>query len=585
MASNLNVKCKEDENGATVFVENPYYKLILGKKIGGLIHRLDLKDGRKMEPLATSRLLAGSPIETNDPSKVLLDALNRKIESWIPMEPENFSDVKHTCEEENGKTILKFKGGLKAEKPIGELRYWLNYLLDDSPRILLKMGFQRSLDDSEIVPIVASLGFLNPGRWFVNSVEGILTEDFVVRHPKKQSIYSEQTSFLLTDRFWLSPRYPLSFHKPILGVERQDGKCSLIISDEDGSSRRSISAFYLEADRLEDEWVLCLRTLSLGSEFDYILFPKIGPLGKLGVLSKEEEGITRNFNWSEPFINFLGIDYAVENRHIKGVFARNRGGCIKKVTLKDGSEPVEAISGSSLLVAKGVYDPRFSFTIMNNIMNIEKNVDAAKCVVPLITQERRDERLTLSFHGYLYQLGPASFSVPMQKIQYYFKYGFNSSSELNFTAGIKPEFELKIEPENKAFMEMVSEWLGFTPDYRQLYENVSILLRLNLVNVEKYSLIDDKGSAHTSTVEKKNAKIEAPKDRSVKQIDVWMKEGSTVSFRDLGIQPETYKPKIYIVDGKNFDICFAWIDEEAYKLERDNWYEIGFKATFKQPSQ
>jgi len=416
MCANTKITCIEDERENAIIVENPYYKMILGKDIGGFIRYLSVKTGRKAELLATSRILTASPMRTSDPSKILLEVMNRKIEDWISVQPESFDEPEKTCEERNGKIVLKFEGAIKSENIPGkpETKYLLRYVLDDSKLVRVGMRFHQSPADPEITPIIASLEFLDPGRWVVNAAEAVFSEDFVVRHPLRKTFYSEHTRFPISDRYWLSPLYPLSFSNPVLGIEKKNKNCSILIGDAEGSSRRPRSAFYLEADKLEDDWVLCFRTPIIDSDVEYNLLFQPKPLGRIEDLQKNEGAFTQTFNYREPFIDVSGPHYIIENQHLRAVFARNRGGCIKEVLVKSGSKREGKILGSNLIVAEGVYDRRFFFTILD----VDKYVDASKCLTPFITQERNGDKLAVSFNGYLSAIGPAEFSVPKQRIQY-----------------------------------------------------------------------------------------------------------------------------------------------------------------------
>lgn len=579
MKPNPHISFKGKGSNAEVLADNPHYKLVLGKNIGGFIRHLDLRIGKRIEPLATNRLFTSTPMKTSEPSRLLLDVMNRRKEDWVQIQAGSFVDIKQTCEETKDKATLKFEGKIKLEgipnKP--ELDYNLSYFLTYSPLIQIKMGVNSTLAEPNLCSVVSSLEFFHPGKWAVNTAEAVFSEDFVVRHPLQQSIYSERTGHQIVDRYWMSPLYPLSFNNPILGIENRNKTSSIIITDIGGSSRKPNSSFYFEADKLEGEWVLCFRALNLGTEIQYALLPQHGPLSLKEDTTAELEDVISTFNYCEPWIDARGSNYVVENQYIKAVFARNKGGCIKEVVMKSGSESAKIISESNLLVAEGIYDQRFFFSILSS----NKYVDAAKCLTPFITQERRDGKLNLSFNGYFQSPGPASFSVPHQKIQYYIKYGFNSSSTMEVAVGIKPYFELKSGEEHEAVADMIANWLGFTPDYEKLFEKATVLFRLSLPNVEKYALTNEEGLIITSGTKKENKRIGGPKDPKINKIDIWHKQGILTSFTVSISKPESFKPSIYVVDGEAFDVCFAWLDEQPYNLEKDCWYDIGFKVAFK----
>lgn len=577
MCEKTGVTCIENKEENTVIVENPHYRMVLGKDTGGFIRYLSVKTGQKTEPLAANRIFITSPIKASDPSKLLLEVMNIRLEDWIQVQPESFSKLEKTCEKSNGKLALRFKGVIKPEnipeKP--EIKYLLEYTLDNSELIEVRMHFCKSSADSEFSPIIVSLEFFDLGRWIVNAAEDVLSEDFVVRHPLRKSFYSEHTDFLISDRFWMSPLYPLSFNIPVLGIEKKNKTCSALLGDMEGSSRGSRSAFYLETDKLKNEWVLCFRTLLIDSEAKYALLLQPKPLGEIEDIRKIGRTFTQTFNYQEPLIKVSGPNYIIENQHLKLALARNRGGCIRGVSVKSGSKYERSILGSNLIVAEGIYDRRFFFTILG----IDNHVDASKCLTPFITQERKENRLAVSFNGYLSTVGPAEFSVPKQKIQYYLKYELGSSRELNITAGIKPHFEPTLE--GGLFEKMVADWLGFTPDYKALFEKSSILLQLDLSAVERYVIKDDEGSVLSLRAEGKGKKTTVPEGRLVRHIDIWHKSRSITRFTPSFVHPQTFKPKIYVLDGEKFSVCFAWLDQEPYILKKNTWYEIGFKASFR----
>jgi hypothetical protein len=434
-----------------VRVANGIYRMLLSARRGGLMTSLRLAGESRADLLRDADVCEG----------------RRKV--WGDGPPARLSDAASRPPDvvrEGERTRVTFRGIIRKGPPEQEVAcadYELEYRCDASPRIGVRLRVRPTVGvggmNGELLNTL-TLGEMT--NWFVQTVEGPLHDDFVVR-TTGQRIPSGMYWHPVGDRLWESRLQPLDPAVPIVGAYHSDihefiaianPRCSLPDSPENvyltdvtetGQRLRLVLGIFDRRGAIPAE-------ADAGFEWSYDVIVGRGghpeALQAVGRLGPPEDA---------PQLSACGSAYTVENAHYRAVLAKSGGGTIRQLTLKSAGDAV-VLRGSDIYTDNGIY-PRE--TKEEGFLGLAA---ARGDFEPDVSIRREGARLILSFSSLLRNSYRRWAHYATPSIEYREAYEFDASPDIKATVSVRPLLALADTP---AFL----AWVGQCADTTRWFAN------------------------------------------------------------------------------------------------------------------
>ncbi len=482
-----------------IIVQNDVYKAVIDTK-GGMLKHLSLKEGENWVEI----------VEWEEGRRRLGMGERLKASEII---------MKEEMEREREKLLLRLAGEGKWAS-LG-----IEYVFDRSNRIDVRLR----LSPKENVGVVRGelrywFKIRGVERWLVNAFEGVLYDDFIVRHFREAK----------GSRYWHIPylyeanRYPLNPYFPLICVFRKDEYLAILLPPFYALPEN----IYIR-ERIEDEGFHLLLAMADGKgswritpgeryEMAYSLF--VGR-GKLPLVKEEKE---------MPKIICDGADYKVETSLYKAFLGR-RNGQVNSIISKRGS----LLKKAEIYSDKGIYGEYYDS--LGKAFPLVATSDNDPEAEVKLTKEK--SKILIATHSFLREGNSGWNEVARPLVEYQTRYEFNEASPyIKTKVAVRPFTERK----TVAFLAQRLDFEGITSC---------------LVNGEEISLSEKE-------------RVWESKNRRIKVADVELVgEKEKASFKNVEI-PDGGNLFLYNLGGGNIVLFFAFMDGET-KIE-PRWYEFNY---------
>ncbi|MFQ6097993.1 MAG: alpha-amylase family glycosyl hydrolase, partial [Armatimonadota bacterium] len=440
----------------TVTVSNGVYEATFSGERGGLMSSLRLLDGSGRQLVRACEVGEGV-------RKIWGDGPPARLSRTATRAPE----VRSMGET----TRIGFSGAI-VKGPVGRettcAEYRIEYRCDASNRMRVTFEIRPR------APIAGMNGeFFNSvtlgdmTNWFVETCEGPLHDDFVVRTTGER-IASWMYWHPVGDRLWESRTQPLDPGHPLLGAYNQDTGEFIVLEHPRCSLPGSFENVYLtdvtEADR-RLRFVLGVfdRRNRIPAEADggfrWSYYLTVGRGGRA-----EAERTVPMRVWDQrdvPRLRVCGSAYMVENKHYRAVIAKSGGGTIRRLILKDAADAV-VLSGTDVYTDHGIYPKESKEGGYLGLAAARGDIEPDVSICGYGTK-----RLTLSFFSLLRNSYRRWGHYARPSIQYRQTYEFGDSPDIKATIQIRPLLALKDTPvflSWVAHFEDTTRWFASSPD-------------------------------------------------------------------------------------------------------------------------
>lgn len=391
-----------EEKEGEIFVKNGIYRIGIDRK-GGMLKHLSLKDGENWIESAQweegrRRLGIGERLQVSKlPTKAEFERMGKEL-------------------------IIGFKGD--CEWADWEIRY----RFDDSNRI----GVKLSLFPKKDIGMVKGelwhwLKLKGVERWLANTFEGILFDDFFIRHSREGK----------GGRYWHIPylyeasRLPLNPYFPLLAAFRKDEYLAILLPQFYTSPEN----IYLREKVNDEEGFYLLLAMDDGREGWRIAPGERYDMEYSLLLGKGMVGLGEIGNGEMPKITCDGADYKIGTSHYTAVLSR-RNGQVNSLSIGGSS----LLRGAEIYSDKGIYGEYH-----DSLGNAFPLIGTSNNDPEVETKFARGKgKLVLNTHSFLREGNSGWNSVARPLVEYQAKYEFSEASPyIDVRLRVRPLVEKK----------------------------------------------------------------------------------------------------------------------------------------------
>lgn len=407
-------------------IENGIYRLTIGRENGGLI--------RELRSVPTGRVLLGASRLSDEGNKLFLG-------TDIRLGPENVESL--TFSVGDGNLVARATGTIHRETTGGVqqavLAYEAVYETSDGPEIVVRWRLTPLVRTERVLgALVQTFDLGSPKEWFVNTAEGLLFDDYIVRHARDVQ-YRSRYVHGHGSRLWWSSLLPLHLEAPMLGARYDRGQYvaltgltvppegSVWLKERDGE-REALTA---EVAWLDGSHAVTLVPGERGIGGGYTI--------RIGTATEQE--IRRTAyppeSQSSPRVYADGAAYVVENDYYELRAVRGRGGAIAGLISKLTSGNM--IDGGMVYTDYGLYPHSVDPSGNRQVTQATSSVDP-ECEV---TVEREGTSVRLTFEGRLRNATWDGMNAMRPPTRYRLTYEADGSPRVRVTCAVRAEMALR----------------------------------------------------------------------------------------------------------------------------------------------
>jgi hypothetical protein len=317
--------------------------------------------------------------------------------------------------------------------------YQVRYTVERTMKIRVSFQFVPATRIENIRgSLINTFSFQGATHWFVNTVEGFLCDDAVLRNTFGERI-TGRSWHGVGDRLWGSGPLPLDDLAPGLGAINEKAGEYLLLSDIhsslEGLPERTYVTDNLNGNRglhILFGWLDNIRpvTMERGKPVEFAYTIQVGR----GTVEDIHNMLRKAALTGPVRMKIFGSRYVVENDHYRAAVVRSRGAELEELVAKGDAEPI--VTGSDIYTDYGIYkdykDPlgRAVKTKATTTSDIEPEVEVS----------RRPDRVELRFRSYFRHPYGSGRSLLGPRMEYRVSYVFDSSPEILVQCGVRPHF-------------------------------------------------------------------------------------------------------------------------------------------------
>ena len=428
------------ERAEGLVIANGIYWLTIGRESGGFIRELILH--------ATGQPLIQGTRLTDEGRHLWLGG-------DVSVGPASLAELSARTEGE--RVIVTARGHVDrqadTERAVA-LRYEVTYATDAGPQIEVELRLTPEVAVPNVLgAFEEALDLGRPSHWFVNTAEGLLWDDYVVRHPCDVQSYARYVHGWGA-RLWQSRLLPLNPSTPLVGAAWPDGEYVAVTAFRPPAPGDLSSAHLKERDG-DREALTCVlgwldgtraATLEPGQpiEMGYRLTVGQAP-------DRDAEAAIRALAYAAqprqvPSLQTEGACYVVRNPFYTLRLIRSHGGAIGGLTCNATGRPM--IGGSMVYSDYGLY-PDYTDPSGNKQRTMAQSENDPEPEV-LIAQE--PGRLGLTFEGRFRDSSWGGLTATNPPTRYRLQYEADDSPRLHVSCAVRTDMTV---PQAKAFLAQV----------------------------------------------------------------------------------------------------------------------------------